>query len=368
MTTREDLRAASQIARADAAVTVATVNRLLKHKDSTGSTEHHEVGAQQHPQRGVPGGSSGPQGPTPESEADEKAWEQQSMREDADRYRGDRPTPEMVAEENTRERSNEYEDQGESEPVGMTTNPEKRISYLRDKPVEEWTDEDDNIAVDMARIPGEHSEEADRLHENYVTGGQGPLFEGDESEAPPGDPYGMDYSDPLRNAVAGATIASTEAVLSLHDTPDSPHFEHSGGGAKDQTKYRRNRKRRDATSERSADWRKRFGGDRSHAGEERRGESSDPAVKQTADRARGTVRREKDQVDDLELHEDSHGSTDHHKGSRGGKGYRAYQGERGRERGRTSQDSPSQQTGSEAYRNERSAERGGSSERGPGTV
>lgn len=41
----------------------------------------------------------------------------------------------------------------------------------------------------------------------------------------------------------------------------------------------------------------------------------------------------------------------------GGKGYRAYRGERGRERGSTSQDDPSQQTGAEAYEGGRSRER-----------
>ena len=41
----------------------------------------------------------------------------------------------------------------------------------------------------------------------------------------------------------------------------------------------------------------------------------------------------------------------------GGKGYRAYRGERGRERGSTSQDDPLQQTGAEAYEGGRSRER-----------
>ncbi len=373
MTTREDLRAASQIARADAAVTVATVNRMLeKHEDSKGSTDHH---VRAHP-GAAESSSGGGDGGWENEEWGQQPKEQPmppgtgSLAPHNRAYLMERLDSVGLEETLSDWANDEVGGFSDSEGKGLGNIAVEELPEMASKFAEETgtdqemiqtllerfhtedtggTDGDDYVPTDDEVEPEAHDDSGHRWTERDEIpevpdlaaerdAKRGPVADPNEPvDAPPGDPYGMDYSDPLRNAVAGATIASTEAVLSLHDTPDSPHFEHSGGGAKDQTRYRRNRKRRDATSERSADWRKRFGSDRSRAGEERRSE-------------------------DIDLHEDSQGSTDHHKGGKGGKGYRAYRGERGRERGRTSQDDPSQQTGAEAYHGERGRERGGTSD------
>lgn len=63
----------------------------------------------------------------------------------------------------------------------MVSSPERRISYLRDKPVEQWDDQDANMAVEMAR---QGSPEAQRMYDNYVTGGQEPAFEDEDEDDP----------------------------------------------------------------------------------------------------------------------------------------------------------------------------------------
>ncbi len=98
----------------------------------------------------------------------------------------------------------------------MMSSPEAQVSYLREKPVEQWDEEDDNLAVYAAQ---HGSEEAQSLHENYVTGGQGPMF--DPEDEGTGDDWGsLPSADP---ATAQEEWGSLPGGGNRNDrTPDGP--------------------------------------------------------------------------------------------------------------------------------------------------
>ncbi len=323
MTTREDLRSASQIALADAAVAIVVANRMVKHEDSKGSTDHHvrahpgmaesegrpsrgpawgneEVGEQPHEEPLPPGtGSLAPHNRAYLMERLESVGLEETLSDWANDEVGGFSDSEgkglgNVAVEELPEMASKFAEETGTDQEMIQTLLERFHTEDTEDVEGAEAEEDERRADDPSTeidtdgwsdSDWEAYEEATGNQEKKPRLGSEPVADPNEpQDAAPSDPYGMDYSDPLRNAVTKATVESTATVLALH--------------------------------------------------------------------------------------QDSHGSTDHHQGGgkpspRGGKGYRAYRGERGRERGSTSQDDPSQQSGGEAYGNERAAERGGNW--GPGT-